>query len=594
MTKKLITKKIMTQKNLFAFMLVIGIINIFLLSSEMVLSAPPLPTELYGTAKSYNQFIPSGTIVSVYDSDGNICGAYTARNTTWNTSYFGVLTCRGEDNYSVGPVEGEILQFRIGAAYASAIGFNGYIGGNVTNDSKYLNYSRINVTWESGSFKQIILVAPPLVCGDAFCDKYENCNTCPLDCNACPNGSTSNSTGNASNNGSTSGGGGGGGAGGGGGGTGGGAAGSGAGSESQSTTGDVAAGEEGGAGGEEPQETTCAESWLCGDWQECLPSNKQMRECADLNACGTTDEMPEIVQNCIYRIDIVVNETVHNETPIYVPPRKETPLLITVCKEHLKILSIPSLLFFILVMIILFIAESEYRRKIKHIDTDKKLDELKKLELKYIEYRKKVIFFVLIIVLSIIVYLYHYFFFLCQDKYIQYLWLLSGGILLVPIIVHFVLAMSKYSDSQKNRRLQTLNDIHYQHIDALREIANKELVMAEVNITSRIYELERKEEFNELLSRDRIVNKIYGDMTKLFNLYKTLKNPMNVEKDLLESIKKLDQDEEFLTAAKVHPELAEIRASLSALYSAYEYKQALYDEFTKIELEHGVSSPIIR
>jgi hypothetical protein len=69
---------------------------------------------------------------------------------------------------------------------------------------------------------------------------------------------------------------------------------------------------------------------------------------------------------------------------------------------------------------------------------------------------------------------------------------------------------------------------------------------------------------------------------------------MNIEKDLLENIRKLDQDEEFLNAAKVHPELSEIRASLSALYSAYEYKQSLYDELAKIEAEHGVRSPILR
>ncbi len=576
------------------FLTFILLIVCSLICSDFVFSAPPLPTEIYGTARSYNQYIPSGTVIRVYDSDGNICGAFTARNTSWNASYFGVLTCRGKDNYSDGPVEGEILQFRIGSAYASAVVFNGYVGGVVRNHTRFYNYSQTNVTWESGTFKEVILVSPPLVCGDGFCDYYyENCNTCVSDCGTCPTGGTSNNTGNGSGSGTGGGGTGGGGTGGGGTGGTGGTTGdsSGAGNE---MTGDVSA--SGGSGtGTGESETICVESWLCGDWQECLPSGRQMRDCADLNGCGTSEDMPEIVQNCKYisKEPPAINETVYNESE-WIPPRKEEPLIISVCNERLKILSIPSLLFFILVIIILFIAEADYRKKLNKIRSDKKLDELKKLELKYIEYRKKVIFFVLIIVLAIIVYLYHYFFFVCKDKYVQYLWLLSWGIILVPIIVHVVLALSKYSDSQKNKRLHVLNDIHYVHIEKLKEIANRELIIAEDTISSRIYELERKEEFNKLLAQDKIINKIYSDMAKLFNLYKTLKNPMNIEKDLLENIKKLDQDAEFLSAAKIHPELAEIRSGLAALYSAYEYKQALYDEFSKIEEEYGVRSPILR
>lgn len=572
--------------------LVLLFVFMMLMLPDSAFSMPPLPTEIYGVAKSYNQFIPSGTVVSVYDSGGNICGAYTARNTAWNASYFGVLTCRGQDNYSVGPVEGEILHFRIGSAYATAIALNGYVGGNVTNDSNYFNYSRVNITWESGAFKQVIIVAPPLVCGDGFCDSYENCNTCSFDCGACPGSNVSNTT-NPGSNGSSSGSGSGGGSGGGGGGGSGGSGGS-TGDTDQTYDGETSA--EGGEGEGEAQDSSCSESWICGDWKECLPSGRQMRECVDLNGCGTSEDMPEIVQACIYKKDeypLKINESVY-EKPEIVPPRKESPLIITVCKERLKLLSIPSLLFFILVIIILFIAEADYRKKIKRINSDKELDEINKLELRYNEYRKKVIFFVLIIVLSIIVYLYHYFFFLCKDKYVQYLWLLSWGIILVPIIVHVILALSKYSESQKNKRLQTLNDIHYKHIEVLREIANRELVIAEDDISQRIYELEKREEFNKLLTEDKIVNKIYEDMTKLFNLYKTLKNPMNIEKDLIENINKLDQDVEFQNATKLHPELAQIRVSLSALYSAYEYKQALYDELTKIELEHGVRSPILR
>jgi superfamily I DNA/RNA helicase len=161
-------------------------------------------------------------------------------------------------------------------------------------------------------------------------------------------------------------------------------------------------------------------------------------------------------------------------------------------------------------------------------------------------------------------------------------------------MVHLTIEFMGYSEEDKNRRVGVLNDIHYKHFELLLEIADKELIAAEQRITSKIYNLEKTQEFNKLLSRDKIVNKIYSDMTKLFNLYKTLKNPMFVERDLLENIRKLDEDEEFTNACKAYPELMEIKSNLSLLYSAYEYKQTIYDELAFIEKEYGVNDPIIR
>jgi hypothetical protein len=570
-----INKKDTKKLNLLARLILLCLLINILLPS--ILAVPPLPTEIYGTVKSYNRVVPTGTIVSVYDSRGHACGTFAVANSNWSNSYFGVLTCRGEDENTPGPVEGELLHFRIGAAYASAVTFNGYVEGVPPTDARSFNYSRTNVTWQNGTFKYVVLVAPPLVCGDSYCDTYENCNTCERDCGKCPISVVSNTTNTTSGGTGT----------GAGTGIGGGDTGE---DDDDNTDGTPKYGMEG-----DEEEYICVESWLCAEWQDCLPSGKQMRDCEDLNACGTSEDMPEIVKSCIYEQPQApdgVNQT--ENIPPVIPPRKEAPLIITTCKERLKLLSLPSLVFFTIIILILFIAEADYRKKLKGINQDKKIDELKKLELRYIEYRKKVIFYVLIIVLSVIIYVYHYFFFLCKDKYIQYLWLLSWGIILVPIVVHIVLALSKYSDSQKTKRLSTLNDVHYKHIEALREIANRELIIAEDNISTRIYELEKKEEFNALLTEDKIIGKIYSDMTKLFNLYKTLQNPMNVEKDLLENIRKLDEDTQFLDAAKLHPELEVIRSSLSSLYSAYEYKQALYDELLKVELEHGVRSPILR
>ncbi|NIO22967.1 MAG: hypothetical protein GTN38_02975, partial [Candidatus Aenigmarchaeota archaeon] len=89
-------------------------------------------------------------------------------------------------------------------------------------------------------------------------DEGESCSSCATDCGSCSGGGNGGS-----------GGGGGGGSGGGGGET----------------------------PPEEPEEGTCVEDWICTDWTECV-SGKKTRTCADVNRCGTTENMPEEIQDC--------------------------------------------------------------------------------------------------------------------------------------------------------------------------------------------------------------------------------------------------------------------------------------------------------
>ncbi|MGV8162893.1 MAG: hypothetical protein ACP5N2_06200 [Candidatus Nanoarchaeia archaeon] len=561
-------KEKLKEKNHKKNVLFLVLILFLVLSFVAVEAVPPLPTEIYGRARVFNQQAPVGTIVSVFDSNDNLCGTYRLGV----SGYFGVLTCRGEDEISSGPIENEVLKFRINNQVASSAVLTGYtqpLSNNTasSNTTKYGIYNVSEITWQSGFFKEVLLVIPTLICGDAFCDSLENCNTCAADCGVCP---PHDNDGNETEGGS----------GGGGGGSGGGDFGG----EVQ----DVA----GADTGSTPL-PVCEESWICGDWNKCLPYNYQLRDCVDVNACGTSSDMPNVAQDCVYS-DILLEDNLTTYNGSYVPPRRETPGLISVCKERLPFLSLPSLVFIFLLIFILIIAEIDYRRKIRRIFTDKALDELKKLELKYLEQRKKYVFLIVIIVIAVIVYLYHYFFLLCKDKYVHHLWLLLIGIILMPILVHALLAISRFSEFEKNRYLQILNDNHYKHVLALINIANDQLVVSEKDIVSRIYILEQKPEFNDLISKNKIVEKIYLDMSKLFNLYKTLNNPMNVEKDLLENIRKLDQDNEFLDAAKLYPELGSIRSALSMIYSAYEAKQGLYDELNKIEQEYGIKEELVR
>jgi hypothetical protein len=44
--------------------------------------------------------------------------------------------------------------------------------------------------------------------------------------------------------------------------------------------------------------STCTESWTCGDWAICTSSGTQTRTCTDANSCGTTASEPVISQSC--------------------------------------------------------------------------------------------------------------------------------------------------------------------------------------------------------------------------------------------------------------------------------------------------------
>jgi len=58
------------------------------------------------------------------------------------------------------------------------------------------------------------------------------------------------------------------------------------------TTGGVIDGTTGGGG--------CTYRWNCTNWSECLQSEKQIRNCANIGTCSDTYEPPEIEHNCTY------------------------------------------------------------------------------------------------------------------------------------------------------------------------------------------------------------------------------------------------------------------------------------------------------
>lgn len=106
-------------------------------------------------------------------------------------------------------------------------------------------------------------------CGDGICESGESCSSCSADCGACspPSGGGSPSGGGFPTGG-----------------------------------GDEEAEEETGDG-------TCVEDWICTDWNECFNSI-QKRVCADVNRCGTEENKPVEIQDCLMPVLCDPGETV--------------------------------------------------------------------------------------------------------------------------------------------------------------------------------------------------------------------------------------------------------------------------------------------
>jgi len=106
-------------------------------------------------------------------------------------------------------------------------------------------------------------------CGDGKCDSGESCSSCSKDCGACkPPGGT----------------------------TGGGSSG----------------GTAGGTTEEPEEEGPCVEDWICTDWTECFNS-MQKRVCADTNRCGTEENKPVEIQDCVMPLICEPGEVVCRE-----------------------------------------------------------------------------------------------------------------------------------------------------------------------------------------------------------------------------------------------------------------------------------------
>ncbi|MBU0471168.1 MAG: hypothetical protein KKF65_00970 [Nanoarchaeota archaeon] len=519
---------------------------------KLVFAFPPLSTEFYGNVTAYNNPIPSGAIVRVFSADNTLCGLFTVIN----SGHFGLLSCLVDDSSTVekeGPVNGGQVYFTVDGQIASLFGSN---------------------TSSSGDFKFIELVIPKIRCGDNFCDLKETCASCPSDCGLCqttPPGTIGVSPTSSSSGGSGGGGGG---------------------SGSSSTGGFPSVFP---TGYQFPQVSiqglemyfTCEESWVCGNWSKCPPTEIMSRSCTDQNHCGTYRNKPVEKKACVYNLEKLKDELKKNEE-ITKPPRRETPLDISfpriVCDKETNPLKNGAIWFFLLVVLV--IAYSVYRneKQIESIRKKKGIDDVQKAKLILATKRKTHIFMGVMIFFTIVLYLFYVFFFLCDINFTA-LWILVAVMLLLPLIVHKVIDFLEYHEQQKIIKLEELADTHYKQISELINIESSNIADIEKDLAEKLSDLSSRESFKIILKRFPYLEQIYLDIIRLYEEYESKKLLFADETVLVDDIYELANKDEFIELSEKSPALKSVYEKLLLLYKHYEEKQELYDELAKAEEE---------
>jgi hypothetical protein len=553
------TEKTASILNRGILLMLLGILFVIILGID-VSAHPPLPTEFYGRVTSFNQNATSGTVKAY--AGAVECGTFNIVN----GGFFGVLSCKGDDPETggiEGGTQGQNISFRFNTNPTSAFG---------------------SLAFDTGEFHLVNIVNPVVTCGDGFCDFLESCVSCSADCFTCnATNTTGNNTGNSSN-----------GTGGGGGGGGGGSGGSGGAGISGTST----------STSEPPQ--TCTENWQCLNWTSCTLLGVRTRSCYDANSCGTYDSKPKEAEECVYVgscFDALINchdggceegldcggpcqkkcsvleqalQNVTVKVPTLAIPKE-------ICSRHIE-LNNKGLWIFLAVISLAFVARYIYAdRYVRRLRKNEQLKTLERSRKIYSSKQKTLLFSITLLALTCIALLYSYFFLLCPNDFISYSWILIVLLILAPLTIHTIMRKNEYSVTEHVTKEKKLGDIHYQNIMKMMELENNILAEEENEISSKLYELSRKEDFQQLMEAHPQLKNIYKDIINLCTQYKDKKNPYTLEKDFCGQINALDKDEQFKKELQKHPDLRTLFERLHKLYVQYEEKEKLYEKLEEMK-----------
>jgi hypothetical protein len=434
----------------------------------------------------------------------------------------------------------------------------------------------------------------------------ESSETCPVDCGTVQNQTEPNATQPPPSPGTTNGGGGGG----------------------------------GGGGGTTPPPSVktkkiCEENWLCSLWGDCTVFSLQYRNCSDINDCGTTLLQPPLVQQCAYTplcTDGVMNgletgvdcggpcppcphcyDGVQDMGETDVDCGGPCPACPSCsdgtknqgetgvdcggpCKQCKKLFEFPKLIcerriafwnpYFIgfIGLIVLIISGSIFffSRKMRKVHVAGDIDVQHAIKAVGIK-RRMYLFILTTLIIALILFLYYFFVGTCYELNVQMLWLLLLALVMVPVIIHFVMKIFEFSEQRFINRMRRLHDTHYRQIMDLIGIENRYLMEVEEDIAEHIRLLQNNVAFTEKLKAFPELKKIYKELLMLFDVYKKESTPYGEERVLLDDVHKLAERQDFKTLAQEAAEVNYILEKLKILFKMYGEKQGFYDELERMD-----------
>ena len=550
-------------------MSIFGLILILVVSLSQ--AYPRNPTEFYGTLRIYDAnstFLPAGTLVEIYA--GNVsCGSFTAQN----PGYYGVLSCLGDDNYTVadeGAIYGQNIIFHIGGEVAQTFG---------------------DTVWYYGEYHEVNITPTPR-CPNGWCELTESCLTCAEDCGICGTNGT-----------------GGGGAGGG----------SGGGSGTGSTTGATGAGGSGGGGGgggggdltggsgSGTVGYICEEDWHCTDWSPdpCPKEGLQTRICTDWNECGTDLLKPDLDQTCVYQgtcfdnlrnqdesdvdcggeicepcdlnkrclfdldcktgfcdpYDNVCREPTCNDgfqnqgeegidcggpcPPCESPTLEKPETIIHFLQKGCGPFPWIFVLVASLATLLIYIIGKLYIRKVENSKEYRKLKKIDQLLKMYNLNRNLDVFVLIVILLEIAVSLYLYYF--CEIGF----WIVLMLLFVLPLIIAIIIKYYVYDEKRKKERLRQLLLRHEDYLRRLIEIEQEEVKKEEQIAFRKLTDLDYKKLDKDLAVQLKDIRFLIEELLKTKE-----ENPFELQNSLADTISALEEFNDKLEADELLLELA--------------------------------------
>ena len=427
------------------------------------------------------------------------------------------------------------------------------------------NYT-INITVFDGGLYDNEVISFRIVrgpyCGDDSCGSTESCSSCSQDCGACSS-LTAPESGEAS-------------------------------SESGTTSSGGGVSTESGGAARAPY-YMCDEKWECSDWSECSLNGIKTRKCKEINNCGTKQNKPSEIAECVYQptcfdgiqnggetgidcggpcepcltpncFDGIKNQ---NETgidcggpcePCEIKKFAKIPSI-----EILGIFKIPRQLPWALIIIIAIVltltvaGDQVYVARINKKEFDEYRESIGKYRIK----RRKIYKFVLnTTAITLISSVYIYYFSNSMENMIRYSWVPIILIISTPLAVSAIIRHYTYYEYKKRKKEQRLKQTHKRELLQLIKIENELLFDMEVKSKNKIYDMAVKHKFDGHPALYNEINPLYGSLISLRKRREERINLLGVSSKILDKILDLTESETFIKASKDYPEFMSILKSL--------------------------------